>query len=1599
MAAKYWLLAGTGTWSTITTPWRTADAGSVLTAAPSSADDVYFDSVNPGTVTLSGSLNCKSLNINTGSAMTFTGSASLNIAGNVTVPSNITWNGTGTVFLIGTNVTHEIYFVPATGGPPMSCTGTGGVHNWNSGYTTRLVTSFFSFSSVSTGCVLNMNDNTFTVGTFTSTGTSARTINFGGYSGAIYTVTNTAATVNVSCADASNLTITGTGNLYATMNTTRTFSLGSTNATSAFTTSGFNLTIVSGASTLTITTSSWVRNLNLSGYTGLITSTTNINITQSASVPDAGGAVTGLGFSMRGSIGETYLYGKGRTLGTIVFNMGGLTAVYCDSFNCSSIIQTSGYIDWYYATIIVSSSITYSGTEANSLWQNGVTITVPTFNVSGTSSFLNVEFMTLNVTSSFTLSAGTLRLQDGVINLGNGTSTGSFTLTSGTLNLNDRVLTCPNTFSSSNSNTRSISTGDYNSGYIIARSFNMSTATGFTWVNGNVGYIEIKPTATSVSPAVQFAASAAGLTATNRPHVRFTTLDVAISVNINGYFGNFEFGTVNVVVGAPTFLNVRNLTLSATGNFTAFSATIGSSTTGAGFTGNDNLMGTLTITGTFGTFVGMYGVCRVTTLLTTSGDLFSSAYPYGYDSIIVTGTWTWSSANFRIFQNPYESAPNITCTNFTLSNTTWNPQWPTSFNCTGTLTVSTNGIFYQGSPANGFNTCTTFTQSGAGSIVNLGAFTVTGSYSHTGGTLNLGDNLNIGALYSTSGAVTRALNFGGYYIVLTTTSSSSALSGATLTGMTTDRTGGFTTTGGSTRKNIYWGQTGGTAANVVSFYMTGGGGLYPNIGSGSWFQIFDLSGLDTSSTTATATTINITEGLILPPTGGNAGFNFSTMTVVFQGPTLESAITGYLNLNDNINQSTGTLAALTFNMTGTVRLDTEVSVGASGNSTTGITTLTRGTIDMNGQNIYTNVFSSSNTTARTILFSGNIYLTSALATAPMVMTNATNFTIAQGSAGAFFVAMNVSKTFDVGSSGGGWGPFSPNLTFTSEGSIAVTPVPTFVSASYFGVLDISVSTATLPFATLNATSISLGTGNYSSILLTLYGTGSISAPVDQQLGGLTIGNGSAITTTLNSNLKATQLVVANGSILNTQGYSLTSITNQLIGDIQLGGGTFAAGTSVTHVLGTVSLQGGILSTVGYTLTTGTIDLGTGGTLSTQTFTSSSSSSRAINGTGTVNCAGNWTVTNGATFTKDSNYTLNMSNTSAKTFAGGGGTYGNLVQTGAGTLTVTGSNTFGDVQQNLVAPAAASQVLYDTPGWYFWTVPAGVYSISAVAVGGGGGCFWGPGPLSSSPGGGGGGLSYGNSMPVFPGQVLTVIVGAGGDGRQAGPSLTNPNLGNSGGTSILSSSNTPWIAGGGGGGGTYQTTTTNPGGAGGASAGTLRTGGFAGGSGGNVSADNMPGAGGGGAGGYSGLGGSATAVTVVTGHVGNAAQASGGGGGSGGSGSTSQFGGAAGGGVGVQGIGSTGAGGPISTLLNWYDGGGGGGSGGAVGGGPADDGSIGQEGAGRGGGYGGGGGGGADDGTAAEGNNWHVGGSPFGGHGAVRIIWGTGRSFPSNAADV
>lgn len=70
--------------------------------------------------------------------------------------------------------------------------------------------------------------------------------------------------------------------------------------------------------------------------------------------------------------------------------------------------------------------------------------------------------------------------------------------------------------------------------------------------------------------------------------------------------------------------------------------------------------------------------------------------------------------------------------------------------------------------------------------------------------------------------------------------------------------------------------------------------------------------------------------------------------------------------------------------------------------------------------------------------------------------------------------------------------------------------------------------------------------------------------------------------------------------------------------------------------------------------------------------------------------------------------------------------------------------------------AIGQVEYTTAGTHTWVVPAGVTSVSAVAIGPGGNC-------TGEIGAGGGALTYVNGYTVTPGSSYTIVVGSGGSG--------------------------------------------------------------------------------------------------------------------------------------------------------------------------------------------------------------------------------------------
>ena len=260
-----------------------------------------------------------------------------------------------------------------------------------------------------------------------------------------------------------------------------------------------------------------------------------------------------------------------------------------------------------------------------------------------------------------------------------------------------------------------------------------------------------------------------------------------------------------------------------------------------------------------------------------------------------------------------------------------------------------------------------------------------------------------------------------------------------------------------------------------------------------------------------------------------------------------------------------------------------------------------------------------------------------------------------------------------------------------------------------------------------------------------------------------------------------------------------------------------------------------------------------------------------------------------------------------------------------------------------------QTAYTSAGTFSWTCPAGVFYVNVVAVGGGGG---GSSNATFAAGGGGGGLGWINNYAVTPGSSYAVTVGVAGTGG-------NNASGVSGGNSFFV--NTSTVCGFGGSAG------NNTGGVGGSGGACFPS--TQGGQGGTGGSNTTTTGGGGGAGGYTGNGG-------VGGGASTAGSAgTGGAGGGGGGANTFNTRGGGGGGVGILGAGTSGTGGATGSSGGVGVGGSGGGNGSVSGAGGA---------------YGGAGGGGD---TTNQ-----IGGA--GSTGAVRIIWGPGRAFPStNTGDL
>ena len=439
----------------------------------------------------------------------------------------------------------------------------------------------------------------------------------------------------------------------------------------------------------------------------------------------------------------------------------------------------------------------------------------------------------------------------------------------------------------------------------------------------------------------------------------------------------------------------------------------------------------------------------------------------------------------------------------------------------------------------------------------------------------------------------------------------------------------------------YW--VGGTgtwsATNTSRWSATSGGGAGASVPQANDDVFFDAnSNFGTGGFTVTMTnsprrcrniTISGLDGVMTLAGSGGTSLIVSG-SLFFPATNFTRTYTGTTTFNATTTGKTITTNGVSFG--GNVTFD-----GTGGEwslqdalTTTSTITLTRGTLNLNDKTLTGGIFSSSNTNTRSIAFgtSGSIVLTSGAVATVLSMANATNFTFTGTS--NISTAMTRTRTFQFGPTGA-TSSNRLNINLTSGG---VTP--TF--QGQFRQIDFTGSTTNFGAGIFCHGFTLASGGTYTGIGFTLIGDGTLTY-TGKSTSSITI-NGTGITTTLASAGQNATTTLTNGT-LDLAGFTLTSTTTFSTG-VGTKNITFNGGTLVCSATSATAWNNG--NPANFTTTAGT-------------------------GTGAIS----------------------MTSASAKTFVGGGSTYNcNLNQGGAGTLTITGANTFEDITNT---NATASQITF------------------------------------------------------------------------------------------------------------------------------------------------------------------------------------------------------------------------------------------------------------------------------------------------------------------
>lgn len=292
-------------------------------------------------------------------------------------------------------------------------------------------------------------------------------------------------------------------------------------------------------------------------------------------------------------------------------------------------------------------------------------------------------------------------------------------------------------------------------------------------------------------------------------------------------------------------------------------------------------------------------------------------------------------------------------------------------------------------------------------------------------------------------------------------------------------------------------------------------------------------------------------------------------------------------------------------------------------------TLTNGTVDINGKTVTVGIFSSNNSNTRTIAFgTGNVTLT--------------------GSGTTIWTTGGVTGLTITG---------TPVVNCTYSGSTGSRTINTG-TISEANSVSFNVSAGSDTFVTSPSVNQALKNLDFTGFSGAYTPTG-----IPTVYGNLTCSATMSVTSSTNTitlgATSGTKAITSNGAVFNCPlEFDGVGGTWQFADDLTVG-----SSRSVTLTNGTLDGNGKNVSLPSFGLHAGTktLTLGSG----TWTVTDSGSAWNALtNGTGLTVSA--------------SVGIISMTSASAKTFAGNGKAWPTLNQGGAGTLTVTGSNTFNDM---------------------------------------------------------------------------------------------------------------------------------------------------------------------------------------------------------------------------------------------------------------------------------------------------------------------------------